>query len=184
MGLPWWLRKERICLQYRRPRFNPGLERSLEKEMATLSSILAWRIPWTEEPGGLQSMRLQESDTTEGLTHTHSHNMWRHCLEVLSPLFFTVLLDYVFDEGIVKAIGVPALTLSSLVGVLTEHKLPLTEAGCRFLPLAPRCSWPEDKVFSKFTLFLYFLLPLLPLLFYPSCFLVPPSAILPWWLRL
>ena len=37
----------------------PGLERSLEKEMATHSSILAWRIPLTEEPGGLQSMRLQ-----------------------------------------------------------------------------------------------------------------------------
>ena len=35
----------------------------LEKEMATHSSILAWRIPWTEEPGGLQSMRLQGSDT-------------------------------------------------------------------------------------------------------------------------
>ena len=36
----------------------------LEKEMATHSSILAWRIPWTEEPGGLQSMGSQESDTT------------------------------------------------------------------------------------------------------------------------
>ena len=33
-----------------------GLEDPLEKEMATHSSILAWRIPWTEEPGGLQSM--------------------------------------------------------------------------------------------------------------------------------
>ena len=33
-----------------------GWEDSLEKEMATLSSILAWRIPWTEEPGRLQSM--------------------------------------------------------------------------------------------------------------------------------
>ena len=32
---------------------------SLEKEMATHSSILSWRIPWTEEPGGLQSMRSQ-----------------------------------------------------------------------------------------------------------------------------
>ena len=32
----------------------PGLGRSLEKEMATHSSILAWRIPWTEEPGRLQ----------------------------------------------------------------------------------------------------------------------------------
>ena len=32
----------------------------LEKEMATHSSILAWKIPWTEEPGGLQSMRSQK----------------------------------------------------------------------------------------------------------------------------
>ena len=34
---------------------------ALEKEMATNSSILAWRIPWTEEPGGLQSMGLQRA---------------------------------------------------------------------------------------------------------------------------
>ena len=33
-----------------------GWEDPLEKEMATFSSILAWKIPWTEEPGGLQSM--------------------------------------------------------------------------------------------------------------------------------
>ena len=36
-----------------------GWEDPLEKEMATHSSILAWRIPWTEEPGGLQSTGLQ-----------------------------------------------------------------------------------------------------------------------------
>ena len=39
-------------------------EDTQEKEMATHSSILAWRIPWTEEPGRLPSMGLQESDTT------------------------------------------------------------------------------------------------------------------------
>ena len=38
--------------------------------MAALSSTLAWRIAWTEEPGGLQSMWSQESDAAEGLTHT------------------------------------------------------------------------------------------------------------------
>ena len=43
----------------------------LEKEMATHSSIPAWEIPRTEEPGGLQSMRLQKSNTTE---HTHAHS--------------------------------------------------------------------------------------------------------------
>ena len=42
-----------------------GWEDPLEKEMAIHSSILAWRIPWTEESGGLQSMGSQESDTTE-----------------------------------------------------------------------------------------------------------------------
>ena len=42
-----------------------GWEDLLEKEMATHSSILAWRIPWTEEPGRLQSMGHKESDTTE-----------------------------------------------------------------------------------------------------------------------
>ena len=40
-----------------------GLEDPLEKEMATQSSILAWEIPWTEEPGGLQSVGLQKSQT-------------------------------------------------------------------------------------------------------------------------
>ena len=45
-----------------------GLGRSQEKGMATHSSILAWRIPWTEEAGGLQFMRCKESDTTEQLT--------------------------------------------------------------------------------------------------------------------
>ena len=46
-----------------------GLERSPGEGMATHSSILAWRIPWTEKPGRLQSVELQESDTTERLTH-------------------------------------------------------------------------------------------------------------------
>ena len=42
-----------------------GREDPLEKGMATHSSILAWRIPQTEEPGGLQSMGSPESDRTE-----------------------------------------------------------------------------------------------------------------------
>ena len=42
----------------------PGQEDPLEKEMAIHSSILAWRIPWTEESGRLQSMASQESNTT------------------------------------------------------------------------------------------------------------------------
>ena len=50
-------------------------EDSLEKKMATHSSILAWRIPWTEEPGGLQSMGSQ-TDTAERL----SLSLWNHTI--------------------------------------------------------------------------------------------------------
>ena len=42
-----------------------GQEDPPEKEMATHSSILTWEIPWTEEPGRLQSVGSQESDTTD-----------------------------------------------------------------------------------------------------------------------
>ena len=49
-------------------------EDPLEKGMAAHSSILTWRIPWTEGPGGLQSMMLQEElNTTEATEHVHTH---------------------------------------------------------------------------------------------------------------
>ena len=48
-----------------------GWEDPLEKGMATHSSILAWRIPWTEEPGGLQSMGSQSRTRLSDFTHTH-----------------------------------------------------------------------------------------------------------------
>ena len=49
----------------------PDSGRSLEKEMATHSSILAWRIPWTEEPGELQSMGLQRVGHNSGTEYVH-----------------------------------------------------------------------------------------------------------------
>ena len=54
-----------------------GWEDPLEKGMTTCSSILAWRIPWTEEPGRLQSMGSQESDMTEHFMH--ALNIVNHC---------------------------------------------------------------------------------------------------------
>ena len=47
---------------------SPGQEGPLEKRMATQSSVLAWRIPWTEEPGRVHPGGSQESDMTERLT--------------------------------------------------------------------------------------------------------------------
>ena len=54
-----------------------GPEDPLEEEMATHSSVLAWKIPWTEEPGGVQSMGWQRVDTTQHSTHTHTHTKVR-----------------------------------------------------------------------------------------------------------
>ena len=59
----------------------PGLGRSLEEDMASHSSILAWRISWTWKPGGLQSIGLKKLDMTEV---TSWRRQW-HPIPVLLP---------------------------------------------------------------------------------------------------
>ena len=70
-------------------KINVSLTWKMEKKMATLSRTLAWKLPWTEEPGGLQSMRGEESDTTEQLHfHFFTFMHWRRKRQptpVLSP---------------------------------------------------------------------------------------------------
>ena len=57
-----------LWLQCRRPGFNPWVGKiPWRRKMATHSSILAWKIPWTEETGGLQSVESQKSGSTEWL---------------------------------------------------------------------------------------------------------------------
>ena len=61
-----------------------GQEDPLEKEMATYSSILAWRILWTEEPGGLYGVakgQTKLSNWTHTHTHTHTHTLSRMSLD-------------------------------------------------------------------------------------------------------
>ena len=57
-----------------------GQEDPLEKEMVPHSSILTWRIPWTEYPGGLQSMGLQRGGYN--WAHMHTHRMFKHSRRV------------------------------------------------------------------------------------------------------
>ena len=65
-----------------------GLEVTLEKEMATHFSILAWEIPWIEEPGRLPSpWGCKESDTTERLTFTFTNE------EILAQKLSNVCLN-------------------------------------------------------------------------------------------
>ena len=68
-----------------------GWEDPLEKKMATGSSILAWRIPWTEEPGGLQSTGLQRVGTTERL---HFHLQYKIMILVLKEFIITLAQDH------------------------------------------------------------------------------------------
>ena len=62
-GLPWWLSSKESTCNAGDAGLIPGSGRSLEEGVATHSSILAWRTPWTEEPGGLQSISVTKSQT-------------------------------------------------------------------------------------------------------------------------
>ena len=59
--------------------------------MATHSSILTWKIPWTEDPGGLQPMRSQELDTAWLLRHQQTGLLWRLNQKNLYDAFYSVL---------------------------------------------------------------------------------------------
>ena len=63
--LPWWLKQKNLPAIQEMWVQSLGQKDPLEKGMAMHTSILAWRIPWTEETGGLQAMGHKESDTTE-----------------------------------------------------------------------------------------------------------------------
>ena len=72
----------------------------MEEEMATHSSILAWRISWTEEPGGLQSMGSQQSDMTECNAILTKLNHSSFLLEVTDVRLFLSLEHLEVIEGL------------------------------------------------------------------------------------
>ena len=91
-----------------------GWEDPLEKETATHSSILAWKIPWTKKPGGLQSMGSQEPDTTERLhlmchryycvapircSHTPATSDWTSCYYLVDKSQLTLLRPHVLKPA-------------------------------------------------------------------------------------
>ena len=77
-----------------------GREDPLEKEMAIHCSFLAGETPWTEEPGGLQSMELQESDTTQQLNHHQQTTINKPILE--RETLFSVISRNVFFYLIIQ----------------------------------------------------------------------------------
>ena len=79
LGLPWWCRQCKASAAMQESWvWSLGWEDPLEKGMATHSSILAWRTPWTEEPGGLppvRSQRVRHNWETFTFTSFHSSNI-------------------------------------------------------------------------------------------------------------
>ena len=71
-----------------------GWEDTMEEGMATHSSTLAWKIPWTEEPGRLQSLGSQRvwHDWVNEHTHTHTHTQWKYKVPLTSQHNTVVLL--------------------------------------------------------------------------------------------
>ena len=93
--LPQWLSgKESTCLCTRH-KFDPGLKDPPEKEMATHSSIFAWKIPWTEEPGKLQSMGSQRVRHNWATEDTCMHAQSESCF---SPQIYKVEYSIIFQK--------------------------------------------------------------------------------------
>ena len=116
-GIPSWLRGYSLPAMWKTWVWSLGRKDPLEKKMATHSSILAWKIPWVEEPGGLQGYSPQghrESDTTE-LLHFHFHHDMKQygwLSIVLAPMTGPIL-------GSVCPQLLPSLALFCITGKLT-----------------------------------------------------------------
>ena len=106
--------------------------------MATHSNILAWRIPWTEEPGGLQSTGRKELDTTERLTlHFHS-------VQSLSRVRLFATPWTTARQASLSFISQSMLKLMSIELVMPFNHLTL----CHFLHPLPS-NFPSVRVFSN-----------------------------------
>ena len=130
LGLPWWLRGQRICLQCRRHGFDPWVGKiSQRKEMATHSSLLAWRIPWTEESGGLQPMwsqRVGHDCVTNTLTPSDSTWPGRKRVDSAVVTAAAGWLPPVLTSDTASVPSGPALRSQTVTGVPTARPFPST----------------------------------------------------------
>ena len=107
-----------------------GWEDPLEKEMATQSSIRAWEIPWTEEPGGLQSLGLQR------VGHHWTTNTYFLCL--------CILLTVGTFGGVCVLVAQLCLTVCNLPGSSVHGVLQARIMEWIAIPFSRDSSWPRD----------------------------------------
>ena len=116
LGLPWWLSGKEFA---RDVGSIPGSGQSPGGGMETHSSILAWEIPWTEEPGGLQSMGVTNSRTR--LSHWASYH-WR-CLSSPVPAWYSVV-SYTENDLSVYCTGSFSSFLCMVLVQVTQFSFP------------------------------------------------------------
>ena len=126
-----------------------GQEDPLEKEMATHSSILAWRIPWTEEPGGLQFMRLQRVGR-DWVTNTDTQGCYNKLSQTGQPRTQKFIASHfgrpeVWNQGIRKTM----IPLKSPWKDLTQASLPAFGS----LRHSLACRWPSSPCVSSYNFF-------------------------------
>ena len=123
LGLPWRLSGKESPCQAGDLGSIPGSGRSLGEGNGTHSSILAWRVPWTEEPGRLHSMDCKESDMIEQLNH---HYHWYSCLKANNFKWystrFSKCIPWIRSTGITLSLlemhfGVASLILEQCGGL-------------------------------------------------------------------
>ena len=122
-----------------------GWEDPLEEGMATHSSILAWEIPWTEEPGGLQSMGSQRAGYDWATKHIHTHvyfywsivdlqcctNLcctakWLSNIDILFYILFHYGLSWDIEyNSLCYSVGLCWLSILNVIVVTTNPKLPV-----------------------------------------------------------
>ena len=108
-------------------------EDPLEREMATHSSILAWRIPWTEETGGLQSMGSQR------VGHDWSNLACMHAWVLIDVKWYLVILILIFLISDVEYLFMYLLTVCLSMSFLEKyllHSFPIFQSRCCCC-----CSW-------------------------------------------
>ena len=98
----------------------------MEKEKATHTSVLAWEIPWTEEPHELQSRGGKESDTTERLT---VYRFWVASVQQLQEIMYTLGKSWLSDCAFGQEFKSPSmpfslLKLSSTAWLTHDHCMP------------------------------------------------------------
>ena len=127
-----------------------GWEDPLEKRMVTHSSILAWKIPWTKEPGGLQSIDLRKV-RHDSVTNTFHFLFFSLCVAVVQSLSYVLLFVTAWTTACQTSLSF-TISWSWLKLMSTELVMPSNHLILCYI-LLPHSIFPSIRVFSNESVF-------------------------------